>query len=204
MLPLLRKVALAVLLHAIALPAYGNETSVTAVWRPQRATFVYTGTATRYTCSALTKKITRALQTLGAHPDSIAIDRGACSDHSTARLLVTFASPVVASAENVRAITNYEAREQLAAKLNGRHLSSFMDLPRFDAEWREVSFGRSRQLRLDPAECELVHDIRRQLLPRLSVRVLTNRVACTPGYPGIAPPRLTVSALFAIERIPEP
>jgi hypothetical protein len=50
-------------------------------------------------------------------------------------------------------------------------------------------------MRLTPGDCELVQQLRRQILPKMSVHIIRDNVRCSAGFGEIAPPQLTVSAL---------
>jgi hypothetical protein len=171
---------------------------IEAVWKPQRVTFAYAGHTTHYTCYTLEQKLKLVLKTLGAHED-VTVDRTRCSDFSGAQLQLSFRSPVAATIENIRLITTYDAEEVLAARLNNHQLPSAEDLPRFFAVNQEVSFAHDRQLKMQAADCEFADHVRRQLLPTLGARVVTNGLFCTPGYPAISRPRLTVSVLLPLQ-----
>lgn len=172
--------------------------TIEAVWKPQRVTFVYRGHTTVYSCGGLKRKLETVLLALGAH-EKVVFERSECVPGHGARLYVTFKSPIEATEENVRALTTYTSEEQLAARVTGTTLPAAEDLVRFPAVWSQVSFARDRRLRLTPGDCELVESIRRQLLPRLSAHVTTNRVFCAPGTVDIGPPKLVVSALTAAD-----
>lgn len=176
----------------------GAAEPIEAVWKPQRITFAYSGQTTHYTCHTLEQKVKLVLKALGAHEDMV-VDRSSCSDLTGAQLHVEFRSPVAASIDNIRLITTYDPEELLAARLNKQTLPSAEDLPRFSAVYQDVSFARDRKLKMQAADCEFVDHVRRQLLPTLAARVVTNRVFCTPGYPSITPPRLTVSVLLPMQ-----
>lgn len=177
-----------------AAPGDGDET-VEAVWKAQRITFEYRGFNTIYTCRSLRDKLERILENVGAR-DGITLRSYSCSDLSgSARFQIDFESPVEATVENIEAITSYSAEQELIAHVNGQRLAAAEDVPRFPAVWKTVSFARSRTMKLSAGDCELVHQLRQQILPRMSIRVTTDRVQCSPAFGNIGPPRLTVSAL---------
>jgi hypothetical protein len=95
-------------------------------------------------------------------------------------------------------LTTYSAEQQLVARVRGDLLPSAADLERFPASWETVSFSRNRTMRLDPGDCELVEQLRRAILPRLSVQIVDDNVRCSP-FGNMRPPRLTVRALVARE-----
>jgi len=170
--------------------------TIEAVWKPQRATFVYVGQTTFYTCVALEQKLTLVLRVIGAHED-IEFDRRDCRPGGSPRLHVRFKSPIEATDDNIRALTTYDAEEVLVAQLRTIELPTAADLERFPASWKEISFASDRRLRLSAADCEFVEHVRRQLVPHLSARVVTNRIFCTPGRHAVRAPRFVVSALVA-------
>jgi len=50
-------------------------------------------------------------------------------------------------------------------------------------------------MRLERGDCELVQQLQRQILPRMSVHIVKDNVRCSSSTGNIGPPRLTVSAL---------
>lgn len=177
--------------------AAGADT-IDAVWKPHRVVFVYRGHTTKYTCGGLKRKLAAILKSLGAH-DSVVFERTDCVPGEGIRLYVRFMSPVEATDANVRALTTYTSEELLAARVRGTRLPTAEDLVRFPAVWQQVSFARDRRLRMTPSDCELVESIRRQILPRLTASVTSNRLICMPGTLGISPPRLVVNTLVAAD-----
>ena len=171
---------------------------VEAVWKPQRINFVYRGYSTLYSCSGLQAKLEKILTTVGAR-GGIELRAYSCDDElSTARFQIVLASPVEATQENVAALTTYDAHEELVARVRGERLASAEDLPRFPAVWKTISFARSREMRLEPGDCELVLQLRRHILPRMSVQIVNDRVRCSE-FGNIGRPQLTVSALVPVE-----
>lgn len=181
--------------HAEALP---DPPVVEAVWKPQRIAFVYRGYSTLYSCSGLQDKLEKILMTVGAR-DDIELRAYSCDDQlSIARFEIALVSPVEATPENVAELATYDARDELVARVRGERLASAEDLQRFPAVWKTVSFARSREMKLAPGDCELVLALRRQILQRMSVQVVTDRVSCSP-FGNISKPRLTVSALVPVK-----
>lgn len=171
---------------------------VEAVWKPQRINFVYRGYSTLYTCSGLQAKLEKILTTVGAR-GGVDLRAYSCDDAlSIARFEIALTSPVEATAENVEELTTYDARDALIARVRGERLASAEDLQRFPAVWKTISFARSRELRLEPGDCELVLQLRRHILPRMSVQIVSDRVRCSE-FGNIGRPQLTVSALVPVE-----
>jgi len=170
---------------------------IVAVWKMQRLTFEYRGYSTLYSCRSLHDKLKVILIGVGAR-EGIDLRRYACDEASgIARFQIRFESPVVATSENVVAITTHDSTEELVARVNGTHLENAVDVQRFAAVWRTVSFARDREMKLAPGDCELVEQVRQQILPQLSIQILRDNVHCSTVFGNISAPRLTVSALTA-------
>lgn len=173
---------------------------VEAVWKPQQMNFVYHGYSTLYSCRSLQDKLQKILSTVGAR-GGIELRAYSCDDQlSTARFQIALASPVEATPQNVQEITTYDAQDELMARVRGEHLASGEDLQRFPAVWKTISFARSREMKLAPGDCELVLQLRRHILPRMSVQIVSDQVRCSP-FGNIGNPRLTVSALVPVEKV---
>ena len=175
-----------------------DATVVEAVWKPQRMNFVYHGYSTLYTCSGLQHKLQKILKTVGAR-GRVELRAYSCDDQlSVARFQIALTSPVEATPENVEQLTSYDAQDELVARVRGERLASAEDLPRFPAVWKTISFARSREMKLAPGDCELVLQLRRHILPRMSVQIVNDQVRCSQ-FGNISKPQLTVSALVPVE-----
>jgi hypothetical protein len=191
-------IAIAAPFAAVA-DAPGEGQSVEAVWKPQQVSFEYRGYSTTYSCRSLEDKLKLILRTVGARED-VQLHSYACDEQiGIARFQIALQSPVVASAENLRELTTYDAKGELIARVNGERLPSAADLPRFTAVWKTVSFARDRRMRLERGDCELVQQLRRQILTRMSVHIVKDNVRCSASMGNVGPPRLTVSALVPAE-----
>jgi hypothetical protein len=180
---------------AIATDSAVDGENVVAVWKAQQMSFEYRGDSTSYSCQSLEDKLQLILQTMGARED-VQLRSYACDEQmGIARFQVSLQSPVVASEQNIQEITAHDANDELIARVNGRQLPSAADLQRFTAVWKTVSFARDRRMRLERGDCELVRQLRRQILPRMSVQIIKDNVRCSSRMGSVGPPRLTVSAL---------
>jgi hypothetical protein len=171
---------------------------VEAVWKVQSLSFAYSGYATVYTCDALLDKVRDILQGLGAR-DTLRIRSLGCSDMVThGRMEITLESPVEATPENIEALTTYDSKQELVARVRSEHLASAEDVHRFPAAWKTISMTRDRSLKLGPSDCELVEQLRRDVLPHMSIRVEYDRLRCSPVFGNIGQPQLRVAALVAL------
>ena len=165
-------------------PADAQATA--AVWKIQSFAFNYGGAATSYSCGALRKRVRSILMRMGAH-ESVEVRTVGCYDLSEfATLQITMASPVEATPENVQALTHYDAKDALIARVRGQTLAGAADLERFAAEWRTIALARDKQLKLAPGDCELVEQLRRDV---------QDDVRCSRAFGSYTRPQLTVSAL---------
>jgi hypothetical protein len=167
---------------------------IEAVWRPQRVTFHYRSEGRMYACDILEHKVRRILTQLGAR-EQIVVRSAGCRDFArTAQLEVIMQSPVIASPENIRAITEYDSQDELIARVRGVHLPAAEDLERFPAVWASISIQRAPKVYVEKADCALVQQLRRQILPKMSVQIVRDieHVDCAHSSP-----RMTVMALVA-------
>jgi hypothetical protein len=63
--------------------------------------------------------------------------------------------------------------------------------------------SRDRRLDLAPGDCELMEGLSKDVLPKLSIKIVSDRVLCTPNNLSITTPELTVSALVPLPKADE-
>jgi hypothetical protein len=68
-------------------------------------------------------------------------------------------------------------------------------MPRFSAEWKTISLANALHLRSTPADCELLKQLRREPMPKLAVRVISDTMRCSSDLASGARPQLVVAAL---------
>jgi hypothetical protein len=176
--------------------ARDDNPNIDAIWLPQVVTFTYQADNTFYSCSSLWQKITGILAHLGARRTAPA-HRISCDDFAhTVRLQIALESPAEATPANLLAITDYDSKDMLVARLRGEQLPSASDIPRFPAAWTTLSL-RSADMDLTAGDCDLVHQLRKQVLPKLSVQVLNEPARCLPvlSRGGSMRPKMKVRAL---------
>lgn len=174
-----------------------DEATVNAIWRVQHFDFTYTSSNVYYSCGALQRKVGAILRAVGAH-HRVAVDVH-CMGGDFVRFAfvrVTLAVPAEATQEAVIAATTFDARAQLVARLRKLRLPTAEDIPRFPAAWKTVSLTRNRALRLESGDCDLLRGMRDQLFPKLSIRVSSGGLRCTPGVATRMRPKLEVTALM--------
>jgi hypothetical protein len=182
-------------LGASPAPARDENPNIDAIWLPQVVSFTYHADDTFYTCSNLWQKVTGILAHLGARTMA-PYHRIRCDDFAhTVRLQIALESPAEATPANILAVTTFDSEDQLVARLKGKQLPTAADVPRFPAAWTTHSF-RNSEMRLTAGDCELVQQLRKQVLPKLSVQVLNEPTRCTASLSrGGMPPKMKVRAL---------
>ena len=200
---------LAVLLIASSIPLIANAGTadagepVPAVWQPQVLKFEYRAGNTIYMCRSLRRKVERILRQVGER-ERVQFRRFDCSDLSRfVSAEIAVATPLEATAENVRRLTDYDSREILVARLRGQQLPSARELQMFPAVWKTVAIAGAN---LSRGDCDLLQQLRQQVLSKLSVRIVTDDLKqCATVLARGAAPRLVVRALIAepVDRLAE-
>ncbi|MDY6948900.1 MAG: hypothetical protein SXG53_24665 [Pseudomonadota bacterium] len=191
-----RSLLLAALCGGMLLPlmsgAAENSAPVQATWKTQEIRYSYVGFTTAYDCDAAEVKLKAILRALGAHEQTRVSAQG-CTFSRPSRnffITVTTASPVpLADAPKV---ASNASRDELLKRLGvaSRQLDET-----FPAEWKTVELSRDRKLDLEPGDCELMQGLRDHVLPKLSLKIVADKVQCIPRQVSIQTPELTVSAL---------
>jgi hypothetical protein len=169
-----------------------------AIWRIQEFDFHFRTPQHYHSCSSLHDKISGILAAVGA--GSVVVKLSCSRDQLTSEAFarVSAAAPISASAENIDAATTYDSRQELLARVHAVRLPTAEDVVRFPAEWRTVSLTRLPALRLGPGDCELLRGMNEQIFPRLSVRVVRQRLSCQTVF-SPSRPVLVVEALVRRE-----
>jgi hypothetical protein len=201
------------LLLAAAVPfgAYAAESTqgsapIQSVWQPQEIKYSYVGFTTAYNCDAFESKLKSVLKTLGAHPET-KVRASGCDLNRPSRnffVTVTTATPVPASEEAINRIKSSgysESQQKLLERLGTKKPVSSDQFP---AQWQTVDLAQNRRLDLQPGDCELMEGLRDHVLPKLDIKVVENKVQCTPKQLSIQTPQLKVSALVALPSADKP
>jgi hypothetical protein len=169
-------------------------TPVEAIWYTQSLDFRFRGTGVAYSCAGLTAKLAAILSAVGARNSSAMRCRG--NGVSSVEVELQAQSAVAATAENLAAVTQFDAKQRLLAHLKGERLPSVADIPRFSARWQVIDVHRIRRVRLGPGDCELLQQVSEQLFPKLAIEVVHDGLSCHPGSATRISRPLRVVALF--------
>lgn len=202
-------VLLAVLLTASTMTGIAKadtadaQAYVAAVWQPQIVRFEYRAGNTLYTCRGLQRKLERILLQVGAR-ERARFRRFYCGELShivSAEIAVM--TPLEATDENLRRLTDYDSREILIARVQGQHLPGAAELQVFPAAWERMTLPGTR---FGHGDCDLLRQLRQQVLPKLSVRIVSSNLEqCSSVLGKGAAPHLVVQALIAepVDRVVE-
>jgi hypothetical protein len=196
---LLGSCIVAALLSSSAYGASPTDTArpVQAVWKPVEIRYSYVGFTTAYNCDAFEAKMKNILQRLGSPPQTKVQANGCIDLNRPSRnffVTVTTATPVPASEAQEPA---NKTEQELIDRLNSsRGDQNRLSKDPFPATWKTVDLSRDRKLDLQPGDCELMEGLRKDVLPKLGVKVVSEKINCTPKQLSIQTPDLVVSALM--------
>jgi len=185
---------------AALLPLAGNAAtgdSVPSAWKVQEIRYTYVGFTTAYNCDAAADKLKQILLTLGAHP-STKVRASGCNLNRPSRnffVTITTASPAPASDAAPVPVSGEKTRQELLERLGTKNP---IGTDQFPATWKSIDLSRDRRLDLRPGDCELMEGLRDNVLPKLAIKVESDRVQCSPRQVSISTPELKVSALVPL------
>jgi hypothetical protein len=177
----------------------GSPEPVQSIWKHQEFSFFFHSQTTFYSCSSLEAKLERILKALGTRAN-VRVRSIDCQSVPTRmpRVTVTVSAPVEATPEAIAERDKNKSTRELAARVRGK-VEDPASLAPFPAQWQRVSLSRGA-VKLEPGDCELIDEVRRKVLPRLSVRVVEDGVHCVPHQVSMGQPQLEVEALIALPK----
>ena len=152
-----------------------------AFWRMQDMRFVYRGQETIYDCEVLQLKVQQVLGKVGARigthvePIGCHVTRTADVPAQMATLQIRIVSPALASDEREQESARFESQRALLERL-GVPTASTSEFP---ADWRDIDVVRAGAAKLDGGDCELLLQLREQVLSKLAVKVLAQDRRCS-------------------------
>jgi hypothetical protein len=147
----------------------GSDTGapIAAVWKEQHLNFFYMGRTSRYSCEGLRDKVRAMLLDLGARRD-IRVTALGCAD-AAARARPDSPGPSLNIVVSTPALPDASAKPLRPG-----------DLAAVDARFETFTIASDAFLNMSVADCELVEEFSRQILPKLATRNLTQHIACVP------------------------
>lgn len=172
---------------------------VPAVWKQQDVTFYFHSFSVFYSCQSLEDKVERLLAALGA-TQGTKVRVSGCEGSHIARmpyLRIDLVSPVEVTPEVQADLNATRSQRELVARVNPKR--PLQGSEPFPAQWRKVALTRGK-LNLEPGDCELIEQLKRNVLPMLAVRVVKDDLSCMPDQLTWGQPRLEVEALLQIPK----
>ena len=145
----------------------GTGVPIAAVWKEQHLYFFYTGRTSRYSCEGLRDKVRAMLLDLGARRDIRVTARG-CAD-AAVRTRPDSRGPRLNIVVSTPALPATSAKPLRPG-----------DLAPVDARFETFTITSDAFLNMSVADCELVEEFSRQILPKLVTRNLTQHITCVP------------------------
>ena len=175
-----------------------NSAPVQATWKTQQIRYSYTGFTTAYNCDAAEDRIKAILLTLGAHPSTKVTATGCNFNRPSRNFFITITTATAVPLAEAPAKSQADAsKEELLERLG---VAPTQLDETFAAQWQTVELSRKRRLNLEGGDCELMAGLRDRVLPKLSIKVINDRVQCIPRQVSIRAPELTVSALVPLAK----
>jgi hypothetical protein len=157
-------------------PAVQTE-NVQAQWQPHKLNFQFMGFRTYYSCTSIEDRLEQLLRDLGAKPD--------------VRVSATGCSP----AEISRTIT---ARIHLSMPADAGSTVT-TDNPVFPAQRKTVTLAiHSSGRQIGAGDCELLEQVRDQLLPALQLEIVKDDLRCFPGQEVLGNRTMQIAALVPV------
>jgi hypothetical protein len=140
--------------------------AIAAVWKEQHLRFIYMGRTARYSCEGLRDKVSAMLIELGVRRD-LHITALGC-EAAAARTQVATLGPSLTIVFSAPALPDTAAKPLHAADST------------IDARFESFTLTNDAFRNMDAADCELVEQFARQILPKLATRHVTEDITCVP------------------------
>jgi hypothetical protein len=174
-----------------------------AVWKEQRIDFNLVSFTSFYSCGGLEDRLKKIMNALGVRA-KVRVSAPGCDSGVVRfpRVILTAQTPVEATPEALADLEKGRSTRELAARVKGQKIDPEETAP-FAAHWKAVSLSRGK-LDIEPGDCELIDEVRKKVLPKLSVRIVNDDVSCSPNQVSLGQPRLEVEALVASPKADDP
>jgi hypothetical protein len=177
---------------------------VNAVWIEREIQLSYMAVTSFYSCDGLRDKVAWVLKELGARPD-FKVKSRACVRTSGPEVMpavtIVAAMPVEATPAVLAELASGAAKRELAARATGQAAPESEATAQFPARVRRVEFKSSTIGRLQDGDCELIEQLRDQVMVPLGLKIVEDEMRCVPRQVSPGAVRLTVEVL---EPVPPP
>jgi len=177
--------------------------TVEAVWLEHEIDFTYIGFTSYYSCDGLRDKLRWILDEIGARPDYRISMRGCIRQTGPEAMpgaRIVAALPAEATPEVLEQLASDAPRRELIARATGNSAAMQELTAQFPARPREVKFRSSRTGRLQDGDCELIQQLRDDLLVPMGVKIVESDLRCVPRSVSMGSIRMTVETL---QKVPE-
>jgi hypothetical protein len=140
---------------------------ISAVWKEQHLNFFYKGQTSRYSCLGLRDKVRAMLLDLGARRD-LEVTALGC-EQPTAQVRLAALGPSLTLVFSAPALPGPRVKPSRPG-----------DLAAVDARFESFTLATDVFRNIGAADCELVEDFARQILPKLVTRNLKRDITCAP------------------------
>jgi hypothetical protein len=158
---------------ATAAAASGDAPSIAAQWQAYDLNFHYFGFSTYYSCTGMEGRLKEMLINLGADRD-VRVSASGCFGSADISKLV---------------------QAHIKVKMPAAQATSASDS--FQAMTKTVNLKSNSNGGIGSGDCELLEQVRDQLLPALKLQVVDDGLHCIPGQVSIGAQTLQVKALVA-------
>jgi hypothetical protein len=181
----------------------GTTPTVRSVWLEHEIDFTYIGFTSYYSCDGLRDKLRWILDEIGARPDYRISMRGCIRQSGPeampgARIVASL--PAEATPAVLEQLAHEAPRLELIARATGNAAAVQEATAQFPARPRRVTFRSSRTGRLQDGDCELMQQLRDDLLVPMGVKIVESDLRCVPRSVSMGSVRMTVETL---EKLPE-
>lgn len=189
-----------VLGSGVATPARADET-VRAVWNVQEIFLPYFGLTTQYSCDGLRDKMREYLTQLGVREDYLVHVAGCTSITGPVRnpsVVMVVANAVPATDEIAKTFANDPKRAELLARMQRKAKGKTTSDEPFDAVVKRVVLRSKTSVSPGASgDCELLEQVRRDVLPKIGATIIRDDVRCTPYQGTVGNPSMEVEVLVA-------
>lgn len=188
-------------LLCLAIAPFARAEPQTAAWKAQDVRFVYRSSLTIYDCEHLGSKMRQILHAVGAHA-STRIQTESCNVLQPAggtpaqvvSMRIQLTAPALATPELRAELRRESSRHELLKRFGVQTVSS----DEFAAVWVKRDLSNMRGLRMDAGDCELLLQVREQVLSKLAVEVVGSDRSCSSSPHRLRRPVLKVLALVPL------
>lgn len=156
---------------------HDHASNVQAQWQPRELNFHYMGLSTYYSCTAIEDRLEQLLRDLGAKPD-VRVSATGCFTPSDVSKMIS-------------------ARIRLSMPVAADGAAPTKDVAAFPAQHKVVTLRTHPDNQFGSGDCELLEQVRNQLVPALKLQIVKDDLHCIPGQATVGNQTVQVATLVA-------